>query len=142
MEKEKEEREEFEDYHVTEQEIQDMKVEAKEILEENPQLRLLSDEEAEEQGGQDASDTSTFLETLASQRIQRGEISEQEANRGFRQDYIRMRSEAIRKMEILYEIQKRELKSMMTTTTASKQEKQERIKKLRELQRMIKAQRK
>lgn len=90
--KEDEEDEEFEDYHVSEQEIQDMKVEAKEILEGNPQLRLLSDEEAEEQGEQNASDTSTFLKTLASQRIQRGEISEQEANRGFRQDYIRMRN--------------------------------------------------
>ena len=44
-----EEEEQFEDYHVTEQETEDMQVEGKEILE-STELRSKSDEEAEKQG--------------------------------------------------------------------------------------------
>jgi hypothetical protein len=130
------ERKRLTERYVTEEEIKDMRVEGQEILTENPEIRSLSDEEKEEKGKQDGTDRLMVLKNLLFQRVQQGEISVEGANRLITQALIENKSEAIRKMEILYEIKKRELKSL-----SSKQEKQGYIESMRTLQQMIEASR-
>jgi hypothetical protein len=135
MSNEKEEEEEvehFEDYHVTEEEIRDMRVEGKEFFEENPKVRSQSDEEIEKQGKQMGDNRLLVLKELLLQRVLKGEITVEESNRLLTQDRIRIKREAIRKMEIIYEIKRREFKSL-----SSKQAKQEHVKTMRQLQGMI-----
>jgi hypothetical protein len=136
-----EEEEQFEDYHVTDDEIRDMQAEAKEMFTENPELRSLSDEELEEKGKQDGTDRLMVLRNLLFQRVQQGEISVEEANRLIKHAHIKNTSEAVRKMEVIYEIKKRELESMRASSSASKQAIQEHIQSMRRLQQMIETKR-
>ena len=134
-----EEEEQFEDYHVTDEEMRDMQAEAKDMFRENPELRSKSEEDAKKQGGHEERDRLAFQGEILYQRYLKGEISGEEASRLFMQGRISHRDEAIRKMEIIYEIEKRELESMRASS-ASKQSIQERIKSMRRLQQMIETQ--
>lgn len=111
-----------------------MQVEGKEILTENPEIRSLSGEELEKKGEQNGTDQLSVQRNLLVQRVQQGEISVEEANRLITLALIKIKSEAIRKMEVIYEIKRRELKS-----SSSKQERQKHIESMRKLQQMIEA---
>jgi hypothetical protein len=94
-----------------------------------------SEEETEKQGEHEGRDRLAFQTELLYQRCLKREISGEEASRLFMQRRISNRDEAIRKMEIICEIRKSELKSL-----SSKQEKRETIESIQRLQQMIETQ--
>ncbi len=67
-------------------------------------------------------------------RVLKGEITVEDANRLLTQDRINIKREAVRKMQVIYELKRREYKSL-----SSKQEKLEHIESMRQLQGMIEA---